>query len=150
MQLDLDRVLGVVPTVPFTPVVADRVRENIACTRERRSRDASANLWVALETVLCVLVPEVEGAIAASGAEGAVDGVEGDCVDRVDFCDVALAGVGLAVAFEGEVKTGNAGLAVVCLCRQVGMGGLTWCLCLRRTGLHSVLQSILRRNRSRR
>jgi hypothetical protein len=47
----------------------------------------------------------VECAVAAGSAEGAVDGVEGDCVNRVDFSHVPLCGVLLAVAFEGEVKT---------------------------------------------
>lgn len=50
-----------------------------------------------------VLVPEMEGAVATGGAEGAVFGVEGDGVYGVDFGDVALGGVGLAVAFEGKV-----------------------------------------------
>lgn len=50
-----------------------------------------------------VFVPEVEGAVAAGGGEGAVDGVEGDGVDGVDVGDVAGLGGGLAVAFEGEV-----------------------------------------------
>jgi hypothetical protein len=56
--------------------------------------------------VLGVLVPEVECAIAAGGGESAVDGVEGDGVNGVDFCDVAGVGVLLAVAFEGEVEAG--------------------------------------------
>ena len=55
-----------------------------------------------------VFVPEVECAVAAGGAESSVDGVEGDCVDRVDFGNVPVCGVLLAVAFEGEVETENA------------------------------------------
>jgi hypothetical protein len=49
-----------------------------------------------------VLVPIVEGAIAAGCAEGAVDGVEGYIVDRVDGSDIVRGRV--AVAFEGEVQ----------------------------------------------
>jgi hypothetical protein len=104
VQLDFDRVLSVVSAVSFTPIVADSVRKDVACAREGSGRDAAADFGVALETVLGVLVPEVEGAVATSSAEGAVDGVEGDCVDRIDFSDVALVGIGLAVAFEGEVE----------------------------------------------
>jgi hypothetical protein len=109
MQLDLDRVLRVVPAVSLTPVVANRVRKDVACAREGGGGDAAADFWVAFEAVLGVLVPEVEGAVAAGGAEGAVDGVEGNCVDAVDFGDVALVGVRLAVAFEGEVEAGRLG-----------------------------------------
>ena len=103
VQFDLNRILRVVPAIAFAPVVAHRVRKDITCAREGRRCDAAANLWVAFETVLGVLVPEVECAVAAGGAEGAVYRVEGDGVDGVDFGDVALGGVGLAVAFEGEV-----------------------------------------------
>ena len=34
---------------------------------------------------MCVLVPEVKCAVRACGAEGAVDGVEGDGVDGEDL-----------------------------------------------------------------
>jgi hypothetical protein len=104
MQFDLDGVLRRVAAVALAPVVADGVGEDVARAAEARGSDAAADLWVALEAVLCVLVPEVEGAVGAGGAEGAVHGVEGDCVDRVDFGDVALGRVGLAVALEGEVE----------------------------------------------
>ena len=56
--------------------------------------------------MLGVLVPEVEGSVAAGGAEGAVDGVEGYRVHGVDVADVAVIGWGLAVAFEAEVGGG--------------------------------------------
>jgi hypothetical protein len=104
MQLDLDGVLRVVAAVALAPVVADGICEDVAGTREGCGRDAAADFGVTLETVLGVLVPEVEGAVATGGAEGAVDRVEGDCVDRVYFGDIALGGVGLAVALEGEVQ----------------------------------------------
>lgn len=104
MQLDLDRILCVVAAVALAPVVANSVCEDVAGTREARCCDAAANLGVAFEAVLCVLVPEVERAVGAGGAEGAVHGVEGYRVDGVDFCDVAGCWVGLAVAFEREVE----------------------------------------------
>ena len=69
--------------------------------------------------MLCVLVPEVEGAIAAGGAEGAMLRVEGNGVDGIDVGDVALVGCVLSVALETEV-----GAAVKCqfsiLCQREG------------------------------
>lgn len=112
MQFDLDRILCVVPAVALAPIVAHGVREDLAGTRETGRGDAAADFGVTFEAVLCVLVPEVECAVAAGGAEGAVDGVEGYGVHGVDFCDVARRGVGLAVAFEGEVEAGR-GLALL-------------------------------------
>jgi hypothetical protein len=122
MQLDLNREIRSVPAVSLTPIVADGVRKDVSCARERGSRDAAADLRVAFETVLSVLVPEVEGAVATGGAEGAVDGVERDCVDAVDFGDIALVRVGLAVAFEREVEAGVVGSAKgVCRVGRVGV-----------------------------
>ena len=104
MQLDLDGVLWCVPAEALAPVVADSVRKNVSIPRESGRCDAAANLRVALETVLGVFVPEVEGAIATGCGEGAMLGVEGDGVDGVDLGDVALGGVLLSVALEGEVQ----------------------------------------------
>lgn len=104
VQLDFDRVLRIVPTVPLAPIVADGVGKDVAGATKAGGGDAAADFRVAFETVLGVLVPEVECAVTTGGAEGAVDGVEGDCIYRVDFCDVTLSGVGLAVAFEREVE----------------------------------------------
>ena len=106
MQLDLDGVLRSVSAKALAPVVADGIRENVAVAGEARGGDGAADLGVPLEAVLGVLVPEMEGAVGACGAEGAVLRVEGDGVDRVDFGHVALRGVLLAVAFEGEVEAG--------------------------------------------
>jgi hypothetical protein len=103
MQLNLNRILRIIATVSLTPIVAHRIRKDIAGSAESSCSDAAADFGVAFEAVLGVLVPEVEGAVRAGGAEGAVDRVEGYGVYGVDFCDVALGGVGLAVAFEGEV-----------------------------------------------
>jgi len=54
--------------------------------------------------VFGVLIPEVERTVAAGSAEGAVNGVERDCVDGVNFGDVSLCGVLLAVALKGKVE----------------------------------------------
>lgn len=89
--------------VPLTPVIADGVREDVPGAVEACRADGAADFGVAFEAVLGVFVPEVEGAVAAGGGEGAVDGVEGDGVDGVDVGDVAGLRGGLSVAFEGEV-----------------------------------------------
>jgi hypothetical protein len=104
MQLDLQWVLRAICRVTLTPIIRYCVSEDISVAREAGSGDGAADLGVPFKTVLGVFVPEVECAIAAGGGKCAVDGVEGDCVNGVDFCDVAGVGVLLAVAFEGEVE----------------------------------------------
>lgn len=101
MQHDLDGVLRRVSLVPLAPVVRDGVGEDAARLVEGRRDDGAADGRVPLEAVLGVLVPEVEGAVGAGGAEGAVDGVEGDVVYGVDGDDIV--GGGLAVALKREV-----------------------------------------------
>lgn len=105
MQHHLGRVVGGVTLVPLGPVVADGVGKDVTRLVEGGRGDAAADLRVALEAVLGVLVPEVERAVATGRAEGAVDRVERDVVDRVDIGDVALGLV--AVALEGEVQAGR-------------------------------------------
>lgn len=56
--------------------------------------------------MLSILIPEVESAVAAGGAERAVDGVEADRVDGVNVADVAVGWGRFAVALEGEVGGG--------------------------------------------
>lgn len=106
MQHDLVGSLLSVGGVSLAPVVADRVSEDVSGTVEGTGSDRASDGRVTLETVLGVLIPEVEGAVAAGCAESSVDGVEGDGVDGVDVADVALAGWCLAVALEGEVGGG--------------------------------------------
>lgn len=101
MQHHLDRVLRRVGLVSLAPIVANSVSKDAASLVERGRRDGPADVGVALKTVLRVLVPEVEGSVGASRAEGAVDRVEGDIVDGVDIGDVV--GGRVAVAFEREV-----------------------------------------------
>lgn len=104
MQHDLVGVLGVVALVALAPVVADGVGEDAARGIEGRGHDAAADGRVALEAVLGVLVPEVEGAVATGRGEGAVLRVERDVVDAVDVGNVALWRV--AVTLEAEVGGG--------------------------------------------
>ena len=113
MELQLDGIARRVARVAFTPIVADSVREDVAVFAECRGGDAAANLGVAFEAVLSVLVPEVEGAVATGSAEGTVLWVEGYSVYGVDFGYVACGGVLLAVAFEGEVEAVKIWLVVV-------------------------------------
>lgn len=106
MQHDLVfRLLGV-GGVALTPVVADRVGENASSTVEGGGRDGASDGRVSLESVLGVFVPEVEGTVGTSCAEGSVDGVEANGVDSVDIADVGRARGGLAMTLEGEVRGG--------------------------------------------
>ena len=93
--------------IALTPIITDGVGKDVAIPVEAGGADGAADFRVALEAVLGVLVPEVEGAVAAGGAEGAVDRVEGDGVYGVDVRDVARLGGGLPVAFKGEVRAGG-------------------------------------------
>ena len=104
MQHDFIRHLRHVALKTFTPIITHGVRENITRTGEISRADAAADLGEALKAVLSVLVPEMEAAIGAGGAEGAVLRVEGDSVNAVNVTDVALRRGCRAVAFEGEVR----------------------------------------------
>jgi hypothetical protein len=63
VQFDLDRVSSRIASISLCPIVANGVGEAIALCVEGRGGDAAADLWVAFEAVLCVLVPKVEGAV---------------------------------------------------------------------------------------
>jgi hypothetical protein len=78
MQHNLIRILRVISCITLMPVIRNSVGENAAVVVKVCAGDAAADFGVAFETVLGVLVPEVECAVATGGAEGAVDGVEGD------------------------------------------------------------------------
>lgn len=64
--------------VTFTPVIADSVGKDTTVPAESRAGDGPSNSRVTLEAVFGVLVPEVEGTVASSSAEGAMDGMETD------------------------------------------------------------------------
>lgn len=82
---DLVRVLGRVCRVALAPVIADGVGEDGAILVEVCGRDGAPDLWVSLESVLGDSVPEVVRSIGASGAKGAVLGMEGNSIHRVDI-----------------------------------------------------------------
>lgn len=101
MQHNLVRQLLVVVLVAFAPVVADGIREDISCSAESCGGDAAAHGWVSLETMLGVLIPEVEGAVGTGGRESGVNWMPGDGIDGVDISYVV--GGSVAVALEREV-----------------------------------------------
>lgn len=63
MQHHLDGIALRTVLVALTPVVPDSISKDAARLAERGGRDAPSDVGVALETVLGVLVPEVEGAV---------------------------------------------------------------------------------------
>lgn len=73
---NLVRVLRRVLRVSLTPVVANGVGKDGSGVVEAGGGDGASSGGVTLETVLGVLVPEVECAVRASCAKGAVDRVE--------------------------------------------------------------------------
>lgn len=103
MQHNLIRQPRRIMRIPLTPIIRDRIRKDTAGSVEARRTDTAAYFRIPLQPVFGVFVPEVEGSVAAGCGEGAVDRVEGDGVYGEDFGVVSCGGVGLAVAFEGEV-----------------------------------------------
>ncbi|KFY73627.1 hypothetical protein V499_06299 [Pseudogymnoascus sp. VKM F-103] len=104
MQHHLIRHLRTTPRVPLTPVITNRIRKHPAISAERRSGDTAARGGERTDPHVRVLIPEVECAVRARRAEGAVLRVEGDGVHGVGGGDV-VRGRG-AVAFECEVEAG--------------------------------------------
>ena len=106
MQHNLVRHLRRVALEALTPIIANRIRKDIPTPREVSRSDTAPDLRKPFQSVLSILVPEMERAITASGAECAVDGVEGYVIDTVDIANVALAWRSDAVALEGEIEGG--------------------------------------------
>lgn len=104
MHHNFIRGLRRVARVSLAPVIADSIREDVSIPVERRGGNGSSNIGITLETVLGVLVPEVERAVTSSGAKRAVLGVEGNRVQRVNVADVSGVAWRFAVAFETEVR----------------------------------------------
>ena len=90
MQHDLDRIVLRVVLVALAPVVTNGIGEDAAILVERGGGDAAADGGVALESVLCVLVPEMERSVRASRTESAVLGMEGNVIHGVNVGDVVL------------------------------------------------------------
>ena len=60
MEHDLDRIILRIVLVALAPVVADCIGKDATVLVKRRCRDAASHIGVSLQTVLGVLVPEVE------------------------------------------------------------------------------------------
>lgn len=76
MQHDLVHSLWCVDRVSFAPIIADRVGEYCPASIKRRTRYRASNLWIPLQSMLSIFVPEVERAVRTCSAEGAVDRVK--------------------------------------------------------------------------
>lgn len=93
--------LRAIALMSLTPIVGDRVGEQVAWSIELRGRDGIVAAVELLQPLPVILVPEDEGTVGAGRGEraGAVDRVEVDAVHGEDLPP----GVGRAVALEGEV-----------------------------------------------
>ena len=135
MQHNLIRQLWGIEGVALAPVVANGIREDRAVPVESGRGDRATDIRITFEAVFGILVPEVEGAVAAGCAESTVDWVEGYGVDGVDVGDFLRVWGDVAVAFEGEI---GAKATSGWISRAVGKGGLegfpTWRPFLRHTG----------------
>lgn len=105
MKHDLVRSLRGVCSITFTPIVTDSIGEDVSIPVESGARNGSTDRRIPLQTVFCIFVPEVECAIAAGGAEGPMNRVEGDGVDSVDVADVTVVGRVLTMTLETEIRT---------------------------------------------
>lgn len=76
MQHDLDGIALSVVLVTLGPVVANSIGKDGTVLVKGSRGDAASDVGVTLETMLGILVPEVECSIGAGSAECAVDGVE--------------------------------------------------------------------------
>lgn len=76
MKHDLVGQLRRVVCIALTPVIGNCVGKNGASTVEVCGTDCASDLRIAFESVLGVLVPEMERAVTASSAECAMNWVE--------------------------------------------------------------------------
>lgn len=92
MQHDLVDCLLRIARISLTPIITNSICKDATIAVERCAGNGSANIRIPFQSVLCVLIPEMECAVAASSAESAVNRVEGYRVDGVDVANVAAAG----------------------------------------------------------
>lgn len=62
--------------ISLAPVIADSISKDIAVAIEAGGCDGTSNFWIAFQSVFCVLVPEMKGAVTPSGAECTMHRVE--------------------------------------------------------------------------
>ena len=106
MQHDLIRQLRRVRAIPLTPVITHTISEYIPLSRKVRGRYRPSDFWIPFQSVLSILVPEVECPVGTSSAEGAMLRMEGYGVDGENVGIVAVANARLLgpMAFEREVR----------------------------------------------
>lgn len=103
MQHDFIKRLWIVIHITLAPVIRHGISKDVARSVELGCCNGASHFRVPFQSVLCVLVPKVECAVAACGGKGAVLRMEGDGVHGIDVGHVSIVGRCLAVAFEGEV-----------------------------------------------
>ena len=102
---------------PLAPIVADPVCKDRPVSVEIGACDGATYRRIALESMMCVLVPEVERPIRPGGAERSMDRMERYGVDGVHIDHVVRRRVTMAA--EGEVKAVSEKLA--------SAAGNAWC-----------------------
>jgi rRNA-processing protein FCF1 len=63
MHHDLIRILRIIASITLTPIITDCISEDISILVKRRRGDGAANCRIALESVFCYSVPEMECAV---------------------------------------------------------------------------------------
>lgn len=106
MHHDLIGRLRRVICIPFTPIIANGIRENIPRLIKRGARNRAPDGRIPLQTMLGILIPEMERPIATRRAKRAVDGVKRNRVDRIHIADIACIRRAFAMAFETEIRAG--------------------------------------------
>ena len=76
MQHDLIRIPRHVTTISLTPIITDRIRKNIALPAKSRTAYRAPDLRIALQSMLSVLIPEMECPVGSCSTECAVLWVE--------------------------------------------------------------------------
>lgn len=80
------------------PVIAHSICENVTTVIEVTRGNGVGQAREPLETLLCLLIPKVEGSVRTGGAEGAVLLVEANGIDSIDILRCRI-----AVTLEGKV-----------------------------------------------
>eukprot|EP00951_Prasinocladus_malaysianus_P034415 scaffold347237_cov42-Prasinocladus_malaysianus.AAC.1 len=99
--------------------VAGRHRQEGPISVEGQGGNGRGVALVLVEALLVLAVPNIDDAIAAAGGKGAVRGVEGDCVYRVDcVLAVLLSPVALTAGKKPDKSAGILSM-IRCLCFRV-------------------------------
>eukprot|EP00562_Extubocellulus_spinifer_P035561 CAMPEP_0178694990 /NCGR_PEP_ID=MMETSP0699-20121125/8587_1 /TAXON_ID=265572 /ORGANISM="Extubocellulus spinifer, Strain CCMP396" /LENGTH=161 /DNA_ID=CAMNT_0020340599 /DNA_START=1999 /DNA_END=2484 /DNA_ORIENTATION=- len=96
MQKDLIRLTLSIERTALAPIIAAGVGKHVALSIEGCAGDGPIDRRETLESLLVVLIPEVDDTIAADGGERS-KGVEGDLIDaeNVGILTMALEGEGI-------------------------------------------------------